>query len=372
MKGNIIWCVIVCSIVFPFSLGAFDITVHPPKVSGTPEDGAVNAELETLVESIEAEFVSELEDADIQAVSLVKGFATANAFASHAGSIRSVLDYGFMQVSLGASFGFQNPTSVPFNIGSLYEAAEETFDVLAGGGIQLGAQVGINLSFLLPGLHGAIRLGKFAVSVPLAESVSLDHDLTMVGLVFSYPILKGVETAGTGWSGVSIGAGAIYESLSSVYSRDFRYYYEPSSFSGDYVTIESLEARPSVHLEMESSQVVVPLEVITGVKAVFMHVYGGLGMDLAFGSSELRLSADPNFEVKGYIDATGEDLSSFVASEGSVEVKGSVTTAPVTLNPKLIMGTGWFLGPVVLETSLLLYFNEGSGFSGGITIATMF
>ncbi|WP_155816498.1 Lsa36 family surface (lipo)protein [Spirochaeta thermophila] len=345
----------------------------------------MNADLASLAAALEADLRDRLVEADVEAELLLKGFSTAAVFASHAGGMRSSPDYSFIQVSVGGAFGFQNPSSFPFNVGSLYEAAEETFNVLAGGSIQLGAEVGFNLSFLVPGLHVGVRFGKFMLDdLALTKEVFLSYDLTLVGLSASYPLINGVGAGGIGWSGIHAGTGVLYEGLSTVYSRSFSSFYEASSqsyspvYSGNYhleiPAGPTLELIPWVDLKMTSSQVVVPLEILTGFSTPLFRMIGGGGVDLAFGSSRLEVSCGSSVKMDGTIEVWGpsqveevKSISSY-ASSSSAEVNGEVETSPLAVNPKLIMGAGWFLGPVVIDTGLVLYFNGGSGFSGTLSV----
>lgn len=348
-------------------------------------ENQINGDLASLATALEVDLRDRLLDADVEAELLLKGFSTAAVFASHAGGMRSSPDYSFIQVSVGGAFGFQNPSSFPFNVGTLYESAEETFNVLAGGSIQLGAEVGFNLSFLVPGLHVGVRLGKFMLNdVGLEKEVFLSHDLTLLGVTASYPLFDGVGAGGIGWSGIHAGTGILYEGLSTVYSRSFSSFYEASSqsyspvYSGNYhLEIPegpTLELIPWVDLEMTSSHVVVPLEILTGFRTPLFRMVGGGGVDLAFGTSRLEVRSGSAVKLDGTIEVWGpsqmEDVKSIdsYASSSTAEVNGEVEASPLTVNPKLIMGTGWFLGPVVIDTGLVLYFNGGSGFSATVSV----
>ncbi|ADN01450.1 Lsa36 family surface (lipo)protein [Spirochaeta thermophila] len=349
-------------------------------------DAYVNGVLKALAQQAESQLNEEI--GAFEQPSFVEGMANAGIFASHVGVMRSRFEYGFLQVGAGIAIGFQSPTANPFDVEGIGQAMAEGGDVFAGVGVQAGGQVGLNASFLKEGLFLGLRFGRMDLT-SLAESMGdalpegLSGSLSVVGVLASYQLVKPVDLMLIRWRGVNIGSGLVYQGLEVRYKADV----DPVSYeqeinkdidNGGYLETGTvtLTAVPTVEVGVQTGTVAIPLEVSTGMRVLILNVSGGLGADLAFGSSKLLFDADARIEASGSI-THGETGTKLYINNGTITPGSAVLDAgteggPTFLNPKVFASVGLLLGPISLEIPFTYYINEGSGFNAGITLGLTF
>ncbi|AEJ60782.1 hypothetical protein Spith_0502 [Spirochaeta thermophila DSM 6578] len=371
---------------------AAEVKVTAPTVdfgSDTPYDEIdtfVNNVLKTLAQKVESDLNERI--GAFEQPAFVEGMANAGIFASHVGVMRSRPEYGLLQVGAGIAIGFQSPSANPFDVEGIGQAMGAGGDVFAGVGIQAGGQVGLNASFLKEGLFLGLRFGRMDLTL-LAEGMGdalpegLSGSLSVIGLLANYQLVKPIDLMVVRWRGVMVGSGLIYQGLEVKYQPDVGPVSAEQTVAEDIdgggkdeTGTVTLTVVPEIEVGVKTGTVTIPLEVSTGMRVLVLNVSGGLGADLAFGSSNLIFNANADIEASGSIThgETGANLSidSSSVTPGSATLDAGTDGGPSFVNPKVFASIGLLLGPVSLEIPFTYYINKGSGFNAGITLGLTF
>lgn len=351
---------------------------------------AVSNKLQELADIVESKLNQEI--GAFEQPAFVEGMANAGIFASHVGVMRSRPEYGLLQVGAGIVIGFQSPSANPFDVEGIGQAMGAGGDVLAGVGIQAGGQVGLNASFLKEGLFLGLRFGRMdltSIADRMGDALpeGLSGSLSVIGLLANYQLVKPIDLMVVRWRGVMVGSGLIYQGLEVTYRPDIGPVSESTKIenenldgvggNNDSANI-ALIVSPDVTVGVQTGTVTIPLEVSTGVRVLVLNVSGGLGADLAFGSSKLIFDADATVDVEGSVtfnSGTPQNLDSLpgtTITPGSATLDAGTEGGPSFANPKVFASIGLLLGPVSLEIPFTYYINEGSGFNAGITFGLTF
>lgn len=397
MRGNkAVYCVLVLFLVGVAGAAAFDVSIQAPQLEfkGPLADQGVdsdilNEELEELADFFERQLQGEIDGAeDIARFSnpklLARGFANAGATASHLATQRSFNDYSLFAFVIGTGVGAAAPSLG--DIDTLVDDVEEDGDLYVGLAIQpISASLGINLSRFVEGLRVNAKLGFFNAEVDEVTFESLS-----IALGGTYELLesRGIALGILRWRGLWVASGFNFQRNTTTLTLDldtleadsgiqFGDILDPTELAaynfehGTDVEAEdpfgTLALTPSLEASIESRTFAIPLEVNTGIRLLYiLELNAGAGVDLVFGSSELKIGAAtdvdfiPDPAADGLIDVTQE-------GRGSISIK--TTNNPQLLRPRVTAGVGLNMGPVKLDVPLMYYFDtDGQGAMLGINL----
>jgi len=239
---------------------------------------------------------------------LSKGFANANMAAFDNASLLGYQTYDAFAVMLGFNLGIAVPSYDPSGTTRAINDITTKGDVYAGaatGGF--AGQVGINLSFLVPKLYGTVKAG-FVPSVPVNN---VSYQQGMFGLGANYTLVDPYDFVGGlfKWRGVSVGSGFTYNGITTnldvPISSPGNQAFSAGTINGQavngFVSADNIKAK----LTVNSSSFVIPVDVMTSVQALWFLNFGlGLGVDLSFSSTKIKLAADSDLNVSGLNGAT--------------------------------------------------------------------
>jgi hypothetical protein len=345
-------------------------TGRAPQVTGLTGGAAVDAEFNSLLNGAFDDLLNDLnkqlrEVAFGNPSNFVKAMGNASAFGSHGATNRHYAGYKIFSASLGFMAGIQ----LPEELGAFIEHAGDLGNRLTeDGDINLGlnpqffnAQVGFNTSFLVKNLYLGLRLGFF--NLPSSEAIPLSCKTFTLGVLANYQFIPKLSLAKViEWRGLNFGSGIIYHnsqaSLAGVSIGDA---IPPITVSGD----TTISMDPTASFNFKINTVTVPLEAMTAIKLVFLNIPLGLGVDMVFGSSDLRFGVDSDINLDGLPAGATQ------SSKGSISVSGGAKEAPSFFNLKLMTGLGLCFGPVYLDIPFTYYFIT-QGYNLGITLGVSF
>jgi hypothetical protein len=125
-----------------------------------------------------------------------------------------------------------------------------------------------------------------------------------------------------------------------------------------------MEMQPKLNLNFNLNTFTIPLEVTTSVQLFyFMNLTFGLGADIGFGNTRL--------DVDGIVDSRFENMpASLSYTEANMSVDMGGQTSPSLINPKIMSGIGFSIGPVVIDIPFS-YYPLVNGFSFGISFGVV-
>lgn len=364
------------------------MTIHTAGVpAGTRSlvETTVNTALQEMFDQTLADAREELSGFNEQK-ELARGFANANAYATHSGNVNGYQNYSLFAASVGFLVGVQAPST---DFGYLAKAAEdiaENGDIYAGVGMGMSyLNLGINAGFLVPGLYLNVKYGAMERKI---DDFSLDFSVLGVGA--NYRILDSKSLAGiVKWRGISAGTGFYVQSnklnfevetdaiRNGVEIRQSVIDAAPDGQEGAYRTaMDSLgftDANPDLNMELtptfdlglDVTTMTIPLEASTAVSLLFgaVNLSVGAGVDLNFGSSEVVL------EGVAFAVTEAPDTTKVSFSDGEVAIDGSSDNGPSFVRPRLSASAGLGLGPLKVDVPVLWY--PASGVAFGLTVAVV-
>jgi hypothetical protein len=93
---------------------------------------------------------------------------------------------------------------------------------------------------------------------------------------------------------------------------------------------------------------------------LFLNIPLGVGVDFAFGKSDMKLG------VSGDANVTGLPATVTQTSKGNVTATVGGDMSPSFANFKVMTGLGFSFGPVIIDIPISFYI--GSGYSLGLTV----
>lgn len=291
---------------------------------------------------------------------LARGFANANAYSSHAGTIQGYQNYDLFFVSVGVMAGVQAPSTEPdyYTSDSLEDDLRADGDVEAGVGASIAINAGIHAKFIayglyLSGIFGKVKLGD-------AESDDYDFDSTVIGGRVNYALIQshGILLGFLKWRGLSIGSGFIYQKSEANYQFTIDTVSQPISYgSGGTLTVD-----PTVNFGFETTTYTVPIDIVTSFQLLWiLNITLGGGVDIVYGHTDLNLDAAGDVNVA----FTGAPAT---ITPGRVEIDGSTRdVSPDRFHPKLMAGVGVQIGPIKLDVPVIYYPDAGAAV--GVTAA---
>jgi hypothetical protein len=249
---------------------------------------------------------------------------------------------------------------------TMEEKLKKDGDIRLGVNAQVfNAQLGINTSgFLLDNLYLGARSGfmRFGVEDFSFGSFSL-------GLMANYQWLpsRNIALGMLQWRGINFGTGVIYQRTTVDYDIILDTIEQPIPlFSVGSTDILDMRAmlEPEFNLEFSINTITIPLEVMTSVRLFYiLNLALGAGIDIGFGSAKLGVDASANASVD-----PGALLGGHVTQTEPARLSASIggSQGPRFLNPKVMTGVGFSLGPVILDIPFTVYLD--TGYSLGFTL----
>ena len=370
-----IFCILLA---FSVSVSAFALEIggEPPtykaKTPGNPtQEGLadlVNTELASAFNSAKDDLNDTIGGMVNKPEKFIQAWGNSGIFASHGATQRAFGGYKIFTVTIGSMMGFQLPVS-PFKI--IDELENVTQRLNKEGDIALGfnpqmfnAHIGFNMSFLVKNLYLGLRFGYLKLP-NFIEGLSYDNG--SVGFLVNYQLLPQINLFGVlAWRGINLGTGFIYQGT----VLDYKIALSPISQSTGQVTglnsSLNLTIKPELVLNMDIKTYTIPIEAMTALKILFLNIPFGLGFDIGFGKSDLKVGMNGDVIVDGL-------NSNFLEKDddGKLSISAGGDMAPTALNIKLMTGLGFAAGPVIVDIPFTYYFR-GNGFSIGFTAGVTF
>ena len=348
------------------------VTIVAPVVTGSPDDVALNNALKSAGDDL----AIKVRDGIEQYVNLplfAKGIAESGATSTHIGTQRAFIDYKRFAVVVGSGFSASVPGS---DIGVIERAVGqlEEGDLYFGAAFQpIVASFGFRPRFISDRLYVNAKLGHADVSdVPGAEGFS--YNALSVGLLANYRLVesRSLPLGFLRWRGVTLGSGVVYQRNELKVDLEYddadltqTFIYDEGGPFGETYT---LSVKPIITAIATSDSVVVPLEVTTGVRLLWLlDLNVGGGIDLSFGNSDVSLAISSPVELTG--NTGGAEIT-----PGSANVNaGTSGDGPAFVRPRLTGGFGLNLGPVKVDVPLMYYFDQdGNSFMAGVNVGIVF
>jgi hypothetical protein len=284
---------------------------------------------------------------------LASGFGNANTYASHAATLRGYQGYEIFAVAVGSMISVQAPSDDPMFFTKLQDELD-TGDIYAGvGGNPVVVQAGLNLGFILDGLHVAFKFGKFDYGVDKSD-FKIDYESNLFGVLLNYQLIKekAILSRILLWRGLSLESGFIYSNNIISFYKDLDAL-APFASAG-----YTVEVDPSIDLVLDTKTVVVPLEVYTSIRLLYVLNIGvGGGLDyVPYGRTSFSLKSAGTMKV-----------TAPVVVDGTAAIDaGTDDVASDKFRPKMMMNFGLSLGPVFIDMPASYYFTD-NGYAIGLS-----
>jgi hypothetical protein len=337
-------------------------------ISGTTYTGsalnALNTDIASSFQSIQNSLNSTYFNQLHDMTDLSRGFANANTAAFDNASLLGYQTYDLFGVMVGMNLTMAVPSLDPAQATAALNNVATNGDVYAGtstGGA--AAQLGVNLGRLVPGLYGTVKAG-FVPSLTI-NGASFEQGMFGVGvnytLVPQYDFFYGFLK----WRGVSVGTGVTVTGTSTSVDIPVRDYSTPISASvgGQTVSGTASTSNTVARLLVTDSSVVVPVEIMSSVQALWFLNFGlGVGCDLAFSGAQVKLSGDSDLVLSGISDAA--------ITPGSMVVNATDSNAIGDIFvPRIAASIGLDVTVFKLDIPMSFYPLSNAfsiGFSGGV------
>ena len=299
----------------------------------------------------------------------IRAWSNSAAFASHGATQQAYGEYNLLSLTAGAMIGLQIPSS-PFTFADEFDNIPDTMN--RDGDLQIGfnlqafvVQLGINTSrFLLNNLYLGFRFGYVNIreNSALIPIDGFSYNTTTLGILANYQLFSEINL-GRGlfqWRRLNLGTGFVYN------RTGVRYRIALAPFSANFyvpgLSNVGLRVDPGLDFDMNINTFTIPLEAVTSVRlSRFFNFALGLGADLVFGRSDIRIG------MEGDINVTGIDNFPIRQEHpGYLSIATGGAVAPNFFNPKLMFGLGFTTGPFILDIPVTWYFGN-HGFNVGIT-----
>jgi hypothetical protein len=288
---------------------------------------------------------------------LATGFGNANTYASHAATLRGYQGYDIFAIAVGSMLSVQAPSDDPMFFTELQDELD-TGDVYAGvGGNPAVVQAGLNLGFIIDGLHISFKFGKFDYGIDKSD-YKIDYESNLFGVLLNYQLIneKAILSRILLWRGLSIESGFIYSNnIVSFYKELGTQLVDDATY---YATVDS-----SVDLVLDTKTVVVPVELYTSIRLLYILNIGvGGGIDyVPYGNTSITLKSAGPIEIVAPSDPL------IVGTKGSATIDaGTRDVAPDKYRPKGMINLGLSLGPVFIDIPATYYFTD-NGYAIGLS-----
>jgi hypothetical protein len=296
---------------------------------------------------------------------LATGFGNANTYASHAATLRGYQGYDIFAIAVGSMLSVQAPNDDPMFFTELQDELD-TGDLYAGiGGNPAVVQAGLNLGFILDGLHIAFKFGKFDYGVDSSD-FKVDYKSNLFGVLLNYQLIneKAILSRILLWRGLSLESGFIYSNNIVSFYKELPTQVVPGGTIFPYTFTASVDS--SMDLVLDTKTVVVPIEIYSSIRLFYVLNIGvGGGVDyVPYGSTSFKLKSAGPITVTDDADSGSSGL---VGTQGSVSIDaGTRDVAPDKYRPKGMINLGLSLGPVFIDIPATYYFTD-NGYAIGLS-----
>ena len=342
------------------ALFAFEIKVTQPVFSGNhPSVLQLNLEAARIFQNIERDIRVQLSGINSNPQKLIGAFANSSVFASDGATQRAYSGFDRFAMTAGSMIGFQLPGS-PFSIINELNYLRDTLVTEGDLGIGLNPQVfnaqfGMNTSFLLKNFYLGAKFGLMMLPVNNVTINTLSFGVMGSYQLFSHRSL-GLRTIL--WRGLNLGVGFIYQNSNLSLALNLDTVSENIIADGNNVT---LDVQPKLDLIFNIDTLTIPLEVMTSIRLFyFLNLALGVGADIGFGNANLNAGGSVDMHFRGL-----PDNISYTPANLSVSGLGG-DAGPNVINPKVMSGIGFTLGPVLIDIPFT-YYPLDHGFNLGIT-----
>ncbi len=335
------------------------VSITPPSVSGPNQDD-INQRILAATGDFEAALTGEIDQFFDQPL-LAQGIANSGATATHIGTQRAFIDYRRFALVAGLGTAVSLPGSDPSVIEESTQRLEEDGDLYAGAAFFPVIGIGFPLGFISEDLYVNFKLSWFESEGFFQE---FEYNAFSVGALVNYQLLetRSLPLGFLRWRGLSVGSGLIYQRNELIYELGFGQVSEPVDFS-PFGSAE-LTMEPTITATIGSNSVVIPLEVTTGLRILWLFdVNFGAGIDVAFGDSEVDLELESPVILEGA-------PSQYEVTDGSANVTaGTDGDGPDFVRPRLTAGVGLNLGPLKVDVPFMYYFDsDGNSVMVGLNV----
>jgi hypothetical protein len=360
------------------------ITVTPPTFSGNNPEIYIDAINQAAKEAF-GDLQNSLNDfLPDNFNNLAGGFANASVFSSDGASQRGYEGYN----AFSFTFGFMGALKLPelkyintitnainSNEGEIgTDLLKDIVNIPFGLDLQvINAQLGINTSkFLLKGLYLGFKFSKFDTDwikgLPFSD---FSFKTMSMGVNASYQLISQKRLLGglLVWRGLNLGTGFIWQNT----SLDIT----PALPIDDEILIPIKELELEIgmpingllHMGFETNTYIVPIKAMTSLRlAWFLNLTLGVGVDIAFGSSNIDISGSINVDRN---KVTGLPEGVYMDTEPKLELSLGGGSRPSIINLKIMGAVGFNFGPVIIDIPVTYYFMD-NGYSLGITMGLTF
>lgn len=375
-------------IVLLFFLGGtvfgqkLDVNLNAPTIIYQGEIVST-VELQDFLDKLETD-IEESEDLAVfkSQRDLARGFANAGAASTHMARQRSFMDYRLFTLVIGTGAAISAPGVDTAVIEKALDNLEKEGDIYFGMAIQpVTVSLGMNLSRYVDRLRVSGKFGYCTIPEgTLFDDISFAS--TTVGVEANYQVLgtRSVYAGVLHWRGLTIGTGVNYQSNQTdvtVETKDEDFTVDatfeelglenpiPGGSDGD--TFGTLVVSAAATARINSRTWTVPLEVSTGLRLLYLVDFNlGVGVDFAFGHSEVIFGAGSQLDFKIAAGIPDEELS---VKAGSADFGIINTERPQLLRPRLNAGIGLNLGPFKLDIPVMYYFDtRGISAMAGVNV----
>lgn len=222
--------------------------------------------------------------------------------------------------------------------------------LLGGSIININAMTGMNL-----GRWSHPRWTVFANGFYETTTIrGLSGHLLTLGSHVQYKAIEGRQRRGLHWTGVAVTAGLEYSrwGIGEVQGTPIDSHFTAEGNAGGAVERYTIHMSSTGTLDVRSKTLTAPLEVTTGVRlGRVLVLYGGGGLDLTAGSSEIVA------ELTSTLSYTGERIPI-----GTAVITGTGTNGPSTLTAHALAG-------VAIHTRHVRAFMQGAFAPGETSVA---
>ena len=247
--------------------------------------------IQQMTDKVQAGIDSIYQTAHIQ--DLLRAFANTTAFADRSLGVAYLVDRDDILVGASATGDLSSETALG------------TGTFVGGAIVNLGVTAGVNL-----GRWDHPAWTVFGNGFYESQTVhGLDGHLTSTGL----HVQRKVVPAGERWTGVDVTTGLEYARWTIGEAMPVHTHFTVTGDSNQKKTVDYLAAGT---LDVRADTYSVPLEVTTGVLLGALGLYGGGGLDLTFGSSDINAVLDGNLTINADMEPIGTAKITASGSDG--------------------------------------------------------
>ncbi|MDR0315546.1 MAG: hypothetical protein LBH97_01445 [Treponema sp.] len=360
------------------SVFALDVESEAPYYSGGLVADALNLSIKNAFDDALGQLDSMIGGINSKPEDFIRSWGNSAIFASHGATQRAYGGYKLLSITAGSMLGLQlpiDPLTLKYGSGSLDELGAIIEKLNNEGDIELSfspqlinVQFGLNTSkFLLNNLYLGIRFGTIKLD-NLIDGFSFNS--FTLGLTANYQLLEPKSAAKLlVWRGLNVGAGFVYHNTTLGYTYILDTIEENLDLTSDstmnVLGSPVLKIDPKLFLDMKINTVTIPLEITTAVQLLSLNLALGVGVDLGFGSSNLKIGLDGDITIDGLNEnhVTRE-------KDGYVSVSAGGEMTPRFFNFKFMTGIGFIIGPVIVDIPITFYVGNGYniGFTFGVVL----